>query len=91
MLAALAGADGRPKARTLLSKGADGRRRSSWRAARAPGCPARRARGRARRRADTVKDLDIVAASSDPEALAAFCELEAIDTCRPRGPPAPRS
>jgi DNA polymerase (family 10) len=37
--------------------------------------------GSARRLADTVKDLDIVASSSDPAALAeAFTGLEAIDT-----------
>jgi DNA polymerase (family 10) len=42
--------------------------------------------GSARRRADTVKDLDIVAASSDPEALSkAFCELDAIETVSTSG------
>jgi DNA polymerase (family X) len=87
VLAALAaGADGRPKPRVLLSKaltvgeelvGALREHQAALRVELA---------GSARRGADTVKDLDIVAASSDPEALsAAFCELAAVDTVSTAG------
>jgi DNA polymerase (family 10) len=42
--------------------------------------------GSARRMADTCKDLDVVATSSDPVALAAaFCELPAIDVAHSSG------
>jgi DNA polymerase (family 10) len=43
--------------------------------------------GSARRWADDVKDLDIVASSSDPDALvAAFCSSPAIDVVQSSGP-----
>jgi len=42
--------------------------------------------GSARRRADTVKDLDIVAAAADPKALAEhFCSLPAVDVVHTSG------
>ena len=81
VLAALAaGADGRPKARTLLSKALTVGEELVAALREHPDALRVELAGSARRRADTVKDLDIVAASSDPAALsAAFCELEAID------------
>ena len=87
VLAALAaGADGRPKARTLLSKALTVGEELVAALREHPAALRVELAGSARRRADTVKDLDIVAASSDPEALsAAFCELEAIDTVSTSG------
>jgi DNA polymerase (family X) len=87
VLAALAaGADGRPKARTLLSKALTVGEELVGALREHPAALRVELAGSARRRADTVKDLDIVAASSDPEALsAAFCELEAIDTVSTSG------
>ena len=87
VLAALAaGADGRPKARTLLSKALTVGEELVAALREHPDALRVELAGSARRRADTVKDLDIVAASSDPEALsAAFCELEAIDTVSTSG------
>jgi DNA polymerase (family 10) len=42
--------------------------------------------GSARRRADTVKDVDIVAAAADPKALAEhFCSLPAVDVVHTSG------
>jgi DNA polymerase (family X) len=87
VLAALAaGADGRPKPRVLLSKALTvgeelvAALREHHAALRVE------LAGSARRGADTVKDLDIVAASSDPEALsAAFCELAPVDTVSTAG------
>src|SRR5215208_3841515 len=87
VLAALAaGADGRPKARMLLSKAltvaeelvATLRDHSSVLRVELAGS--------ARRRADTVKDLDIVVASSNPAALVgAFAELHSIDSVSTSG------
>jgi DNA polymerase (family X) len=87
VLAALAaGADGRPRARTLLSKALTVGEELVGALREHPAALRVELAGSARRRADTVKDLDIVAASSDPEALsAAFCELEAIDTVSTSG------
>jgi DNA polymerase (family X) len=87
MAALAAGADGSATARMLLSKAlaigeelvADLR-----------GHPAAikvELAGSARRWADSVKDLDIVAASSDPDALVkAFCESPAVDVVSASGP-----
>jgi DNA polymerase (family X) len=75
-----AGADGRPRERVLLSRAlAVGEEMvASLRAH--PAALRVELAGSARRRADTVKDLDIVAASSDPAALSeAFVALDAID------------
>jgi DNA polymerase (family 10) len=81
VLAALAaGADGREKPRLLLSK-ALGVGEELVVALREHSSAIRvELAGSARRMTETVKDLDIVASSSDPAALAeAFCGLEAVD------------
>src|ERR687898_2449903 len=81
-----AGADGRPKARVLLSKALTVGEELVAALREHPAALRVELAGSARRLADTVKDLDIVAASSDPEALsAAFCELEAIDSVSTSG------
>jgi DNA polymerase (family 10) len=87
VVAALAaGADGRPKPRMLLSKALTVGEELVAALREHPAALRVELAGSARRRADTVKDLDIVAASSDPEALsAAFCELGAIDTVSTSG------
>jgi DNA polymerase (family 10) len=87
VVAALAaGADGRPKPRMLLSKALTVGEELVAALREHPAALRVELAGSARRRADTVKDLDIVAASSDPEALsAAFCGLGAIDTVSTSG------
>jgi DNA polymerase (family X) len=87
VVAALAaGADGRPKPRVLLSKALTVGEELVAALRDHPAALRVELAGSARRLADTVKDLDIVAASSDPEALsAAFCELDAIDTVSTSG------
>jgi DNA polymerase (family 10) len=87
VLAALAaGADGRPKPRMLLSKALGVGEELVAALREHPASLRVELAGSARRWADTVKDLDIVAASSDPEALsAAFCELDAIETVSTSG------
>ncbi len=80
ILAALAaGADGRPQPRLLLSK-ALGIAESLASALREhPACERVQVAGSARRWAETVKDIDLIATSSDPAALsAAFCKLPLI-------------
>jgi DNA polymerase (family X) len=87
VLAALeAGADGRPKERLILSHalgiGEDlvGALRDHPSAIRVE------LAGSARRMADSVKDLDIVVASSDPARLVkAFCGLDAVDEVQASG------
>jgi DNA polymerase (family X) len=87
MTALAAGADGSATARMLLSKAlaigeelvADLREH--------PAAIKVELAGSARRWADSVKDLDIVAASSDPVALVkAFCESPAVDVVSASGP-----
>jgi DNA polymerase (family 10) len=82
VLAALAaGADGRPKSRTILSNALPVGEELVAALRDHPAAIRVELAGSARRLADTVKDLDIVAASSDPAALAeAFTGLQAIDT-----------
>ena len=77
VLAALAaGADGRPQARMLLSKALTVGEELVATLRDHPSALRVELAGSARRRADTVKDLDIVVASSDPAALVeAFAEL----------------
>ena len=76
-----AGADGRPKARMILSKALPVGEELVAALRDHPAAIRVELAGSARRLADTVKDLDIVASSSDPAALAeAFTGLEAIDT-----------
>jgi DNA polymerase (family 10) len=87
VVAALAaGADGRPKPRMLLSKALTVGEELVAALREHPAALRVELAGSARRGADTVKDLDIVAASSDPEALSsAFCELAAIETVSTSG------
>ncbi|MGH2761449.1 MAG: DNA polymerase/3'-5' exonuclease PolX [Thermoleophilaceae bacterium] len=75
-----AGADGRPKARLLLSKALAVGEEVVASLRDHPAAVKVELAGSARRRADTVKDLDIVAAASDPPTLVErFCSLDAID------------
>ena len=79
MLAAFeAGVAERPRPRVLLSKAlADRARASSRRCARIPASDRVELAGSARRLADSVKDLDLIATASDPPALLrAFAELD---------------
>ena len=87
VLAALAaGADGRPKARMLLSKALTVGEEMVAALRDHPSALRVELAGSARRRADTVKDLDIVVASSDPAALAGtFAELDSIDSVSTSG------
>jgi DNA polymerase (family X) len=76
-----AGADGRPKERMILSKALPVGEELVAALRDHPAAIRVELAGSARRLSDTVKDLDIVAASSDPAALAeAFTGLGAIDT-----------
>jgi DNA polymerase (family X) len=88
VLAALAaGADGRPKERTLLSKALAVGEELVAGLRDHPAAVRVELAGSARRWADSVKDLDIVAASSDPDALVkAFCELKPVDVVQASGP-----
>jgi DNA polymerase (family X) len=87
VLAALsAGADGRPRERMLLSQALAVGEELAASLRDHPAALRVELAGSARRGADTVKDLDIVAASSDPAALAmAFCRSELIDTVSTSG------
>ncbi len=82
LLAAFAaGADGRPKARMLLSKALPVAEELVATLRDHPAAIRVELAGSARRLADTVKDLDIVAASSDPAALSeAFGNLHSVDS-----------
>src|SRR5436190_4586280 len=86
LTALAAGADGRPKARTLLSR-ALGIAEALVEALREhPASDRVELAGSARRMTETCKDLDIVATASDPEALAAaFGELPLIDEVHSSG------
>jgi DNA polymerase (family 10) len=76
-----AGADGRPKSRMLLSKALPVGEELVEALREHPAAIRVELAGSARRRADTVKDLDIVASSRDPAALAgAFAELASLDS-----------
>ena len=75
-----AGADGRPKDRMLLSKVLPLAEELVEKLREHPAAIRVELAGSARRLADTVKDIDIVAASSDPAALSnALAELNALD------------
>jgi DNA polymerase (family X) len=75
-----AGADGRPKERMVLSKALAVGEEMVGALRDHPAALRVELAGSARRWADTVKDLDIVAASTDAAALSkAFSELDAID------------
>ena len=88
MRAALAaGADGRAKVRMLLSKALAVGEELVAALRDHPAAFKVELAGSARRQADAVKDLDIVAASSDPDALVeAFCASPAIDVVQSSGP-----
>jgi len=76
-----AGADGRPKERVILSKALVVGEEMVEALRDHPAALRVELAGSARRWADTVKDLDIVAASTDAAALSkAFSELDAIDS-----------
>jgi DNA polymerase (family 10) len=82
-----AGADGSPKVRMLLSKALAVGEELVAALREHPSVLDVELAGSARRWADDVKDLDIVAASSDPGALVeAFCASEAIDVVHSSGP-----
>jgi DNA polymerase (family 10) len=82
-----AGADGSPKVRMLLSKALEVGEELLAILRDHPSALDVELAGSARRWADDVKDLDIVAASSDPDALVkAFCESPAIDVVHSSGP-----
>jgi DNA polymerase (family X) len=87
LLAALAaGADGRPQARLPLSKALVVGEELVAALREHPSAIRVELAGSARRMTDTVKDLDIVAASSDPAALVeVFCRLEAVDEVQASG------
>ena len=87
LLAAFAaGADGRPKDRMLLSKALPVGEELVEALREHPAAIRVELAGSARRLADTVKDLDIVAASTDPAALSkAFGELEPVDSVSTSG------
>jgi DNA polymerase (family X) len=81
-----AGADGRPKPRVLLSRALSVGEELVAALRDHPAAVRVELAGSARRWADTVKDLDIVAASSDPAALStAFCELPPVDAVATSG------
>ena len=82
VLAALAaGADGSPRARMLLSKALPVAEELAAALREHPAAIRVELAGSARRLSDTVKDVDIVAASSDPAGLAeAFAGLDALDS-----------
>src|SRR3954452_15236081 len=80
ILAALAaGEDGRPKQRILLSKALGIADALAAALREHPACDKVQVAGSARRMAETVKDVDLIATSSDPAALSsAFCRLPLI-------------
>jgi DNA polymerase (family 10) len=81
-----AGADGRPKDRMLLSKALPVAEELVEALREHPAAIRVELAGSARRLSDTVKDVDIVAASSDPAALSkAFTELESLDSVSTSG------
>jgi DNA polymerase (family X) len=86
MTALAAGADGGPKTRMLLSKALVVGEELVAELRDHPAALRVELAGSARRRADTVKDLDIVVAAADAKALAEhFCSLEAVDVVQSSG------
>ncbi|HET8673658.1 MAG TPA: DNA polymerase/3'-5' exonuclease PolX [Thermoleophilaceae bacterium] len=79
LVALAAGADGRPKPRTLLSRALGIAEDLAGSLREHPASDRVEIAGSARRMTETCKDLDIVATAHDPESLAAaFCELPLI-------------
>jgi DNA polymerase (family X) len=86
MVALAAGADGRAKLRVLLSRALAVGEELTAALRDHPAALRVELAGSARRMADTCKDLDVVAAASDPAALAeAFSGLAAIDQVHSSG------
>jgi DNA polymerase (family 10) len=87
LLALEAGADGSPKRRTLLSRALGVAESLADTLREHPASDRVEIAGSARRRAETCKDIDIVATAIDAEALAkAFSELPLIDEVHNSGP-----
>jgi DNA polymerase (family X) len=81
-----AGADGRPKVRMLLSKALAVGEELVATLRDHPAALRVELAGSARRQVEAVKDLDIVAAASDPAALVEhFCSLHAVDLVQSSG------
>jgi DNA polymerase (family X) len=86
LTALAAGADGRPKVRMILSKALAAGEELVAGLREHPSALRVELAGSARRQVDAVKDLDIVAASSDPAALSEwFCSLEPVDVVQTSG------
>jgi DNA polymerase (family 10) len=86
VLLALADADGAPKPRVLLSMALGIGEELVAGMRDHPAAKRVELAGSARRMTDTCKDLDVVAASDDPDALvSAFCELPPIDAVQSSG------
>ena len=82
-----AGADGQPKARTLLSRALTVAEELASALREHPASERVEIAGSARRGAETVKDLDLVATASDAQALAeAFAELPLLGEVHSSGP-----
>jgi DNA polymerase (family X) len=85
-LALAGGADGRPKPRLLLSRALEVGEELVAALHEHPAAVRVELAGSARRMADTVKDLDVVAAASEPRALAeAFCALPQLEDAQSPG------
>jgi DNA polymerase (family X) len=86
LVALAAGADGRPKPRTLLSKALEIAEALAHALREHPASDRVEIAGSARRMTETCKDLDLVATATDAEALAAaFCDLPLIDEVHSSG------
>jgi DNA polymerase (family 10) len=86
LVALAAGADGRPKPRTLLSRALAIAEELAEALREHPASDRVEIAGSARRLTETCKDLDIVATATDPEGLAAaFSELPLIDEVQSSG------
>jgi DNA polymerase (family 10) len=86
LVALAAGADGRPKPRTLLSKALEIAEALALALREHPASDRVEIAGSARRMTETCKDLDLVATATDAEALAAaFCDLPLIDEVHSSG------
>ncbi len=86
LLALEAGADGSPKARTLLSRALAIAETLAESLREHPASERVEIAGSARRMTETCKDLDIVATATDADALAAaFCELPLIEEVHSSG------
>jgi DNA polymerase (family 10) len=81
-----AGVGAEPEERRLLGQGLPAVRRIAAELAAHPAATAGSEAGSARRRRETVRDLDLIATSNDPSALiAAFCEGDWVSEVAARG------